>query len=86
MDIGGKDSAGIVTYLMNLYLHKNLENVTYMQQYFQKLRLLNDLDENDGKAMAEALVSPYNEKEKQEAKDSTHDKADLEFIPFSLLT
>ena len=75
LDIGGKDHSGLVTYIMNLYLHKNLENLPIMQEYFQKLRPLNLLDEQDGVAMAEAFTLKYTSKEKKDAKDSKRSKA-----------
>ena len=70
LDVGGNEKSGIVMYFLNLYLHKNLKRVVEMQQYFQKLRPLNVLDKDDGIAMAEALVSKYSKKEKQEAMES----------------
>ena len=75
LDIGGGDHSGLVTCIMNLYLHKNLENLTIMQEYFQQLRPLDKLDEQDGVAMGEAFVLKYSKKEKADAKASKHSKA-----------
>ena len=49
--LGGK----VLNYFMNLYLAKNLKRVVDMQQYFQKLRPLNSLDDNDGRAIGVAF-------------------------------
>ena len=75
LDIGGSDEAGIVTYFMNLYLHKNLRRMVEMQQYFQQLRPLGLLDENDGVAMAEAFTLEFSKLEKNEAKKSKRSRA-----------
>ena len=58
--------------ILDFYLAKFMQVTELVQQYFQKLRLLKDLDVDDGKAMAEALVAKYSKKEKQEAKESKH--------------
>jgi len=51
-DIGGSDKAG---HLIDFFLHKKLKSVVAMQQYFQKLRPLDVLDEIDGKAIGIAF-------------------------------
>ena len=51
-DFGG--SYGFV-YLMNSYLNRNLERVTQIQEYFQALRGVEELDADDGRAVGEAM-------------------------------
>ena len=46
-----------------------------MQQYFQKRRTLNLLDEQDGVAMGEAFMLKYSKREKHDANSSKHSLA-----------
>ena len=46
-----------------------------MQEYFQRLRPLDKLDEQDGVAMAEAFTLKYTKKEKHDANHSKDSKA-----------
>ena len=62
----------IPNWILDHYITQNLQLTETVQQYFQQLRPLVDLNVNDGKAMAEALLLPCSSKEKQEAKDSKH--------------
>ena len=75
LDVGGIDTSGLVTYFMNLHLGKRLKRILYLQNYFQKLRPLNLLDEQDGVAMGEAFTLQYTNDEKEKSKSSKRSKA-----------
>ena len=74
IDLGGVHDK-FHSYIQNQYLHKNLERVVVMQEYFQQLRPLDLLDEQDGVAMGEAFNLKYTKNEKGVAKDSKRSKA-----------
>ena len=55
--------------VVDFYMANFLLVTETVQQYFQKLRPLEKLDEQDGVAMGEAFTLEYTKKEKQNAKD-----------------
>jgi hypothetical protein len=61
--------------ILDHYIKRNLEVTEFIQQYFQQLRPLELLDENDGVAMGEAFTMEYTKREIIEAKNSHHSRA-----------
>ena len=59
------------------YIKNGMKLTELAQNYFQQLRLLSLLDEQDGVAMGEAFMLKFNEREKHDAKSS---KRSLAFV------
>jgi len=61
------DMNGLIPHvIIDHYTKQGLQLTEFVQQYFQQLRPLDKLDEQDGVAMAEAFLLKYSKKDKHE--------------------